>query len=247
MKASSIAILLLSALPLLAESRTWTKADASASFEGEYISHTSQKVSIRRADGKEFTVDMGALHADDLAWIKSRDKPTKTLPEPPAHAAFDTLCFGDDRETVQSKLLASDTVEPIVEAKFLGRLGLNGSFRTRKKVGELSCLLYFGWSADGGLKEITLQTESCEAAAYPETIKSTWIELDQLMTDLHGKPLQAAAYPKATDLPDGGFLGTHLWRLADGGSAMLGTAREGSKFQTAVKFTSERLEPVRVP
>lgn len=236
-------ILFLATLCSSAQARTWKNADASASFEGEYLSHTPQDVTIRRADGKEFTLSRAKLHEDDIAWLTEKDAP----PPPPDDAVFDTLRFGEDRKQVEAKLLESRVVEPVVDPTFLGRLGLNGSFRTRQKIGDLHCLLFFTWGPADKLSEVILQTEACGDDAYPVKLKSTWQELITLLSQLHGKPVQNTPYPRLSDLPDGGFLGTHLWHLKHGGSALLGTARQGSGYQTAVRFTAETVQPIRTP
>jgi hypothetical protein len=235
-------VLLLATLPLVAEPRKWSNTDGTSSFMGEYVSHTGTHVTIRRDDSKEFTIEKSKLHPDDLAWIDGLEKAAEA---PDSTGAFDTLRFGDDRKTVQRKLLASKFVECSVDSTFLGRTGLNGCFRTREKIGGAPCDLWFQWDANGGLTQIMLQTQPTPAATYDTTVKESWKALSTLMTELHGKPLQAAAYPDSGELTDGAFLGSHLWRLETGGSAMLGTACQDGKYLASVHFTSERLEPVR--
>lgn len=240
-----ILAILAATLPLMAEPRKWTNADGSSSFMGEYVSHTKSDVTIRRTDGREFTVDQTKLHPDDRAWVLDQDKAEAGTAETDAPGAFDTLQFGDDRKTVQRKLLASKVVECAVDETFLGRTGLNGCFRTRETIGGAPCDLWFQWDANGGLTQIMLQTQPTPAATYETTVKESWKALSALMTQLHGKPLQAAGYPASKQLNDGAFLGSHLWRLETGGSALLGTACQDGKFLASVHFTKERIEPVR--
>ncbi|MBB5351782.1 hypothetical protein HNR46_002021 [Haloferula luteola] len=231
-------LLLLSVLvPVLkAEPRIWKNTDASSSFEGEWVAETAATVTIRRSDGKEFELSKSKLHTDDLTWLAQKDAP-------PEEAVFDTLCFGDTRADVEAKLLKSKVVEPIVDPKFLGRMGLNGSFRTRQKIGGQPCLLFFTWNQDT-LSEILLRTDGGPASTYDSSLRATWEGLIGLLTELHGKPVQNASYPKKEALPDGGFLGSHLWHLPHGGSALLGTSREGDAYQTAIRFTAEKVQPV---
>ena len=68
-----------------------------------------------------------------------------------------------------------------------------------------------------------------------------------MLCQLYGKPIQEGPYPKRSDLQNDLFLGSHLWRLDGGGSAMLGTSMQAGKFQTVVRFTTETITPVRVP
>ncbi|WP_353566984.1 hypothetical protein [Haloferula sargassicola] len=233
----------LAILTLQAEPRIWKSADSDATFEGELITQNDTEVTIRRTDGKEFTVAKTRLHPDDRAWIAAQAEPDL----PPPGATFDTLRFGDDRDQVRAKLLKSRLVEPTVDATFLARIGLNGAFRTREKVGGLSCLLFFDWDGKGKLSEIILQTEDCGAGTYAGKLHETWQEMIALLTELHGEPLQGADYPKMADLGDGAFLGSHLWRLKSGGSALLGTSRDGEAYHAGIRFTAEEIEPVRTP
>lgn len=244
--------LLLLLLPLsglaLAETREWKSADGSSSFRGDYLSHGADKVSIRHADGRVFEIELEKLHADDRAWLARRDLPDSPPDaEIPAHAVFDTLCFGDTRREVEDKLKQSKFVEAAMDETFFGRFGLNGTFRTQKQIGGLHCELYFDWTASGGLKEISLRTQSLGPDAYTERMRNNWSELSELLTQLHGKPLQTGPYPKITDLQNDLFLASHLWRLENGGTAMLGTSMTGDQYQVVVRFTTETIEPVRVP
>ena len=247
MKSLSAAIAFAAALTMSssAEPRQWRNSDASSSFEGEYVKHDATSVTIRRTNGTEVTIPLSKLHADDRTWVHGL-----ALTEKPADegaAVFDSLHFGDTRKEVEEKLLASKLVEPSVDPTFLGRLGLNHTFRTRETIGGMKCMLSFGWTAAGGLNEITLQTEARDAASYSGHLRKTWEELATLLTQLHGKALQDGPYPPLEQLTDGAFLGSHLWRLENGGTAILGTGGHEGGFQVTVRFTTETIEPVRVP
>jgi hypothetical protein len=97
------------------------------------------------------------------------------------------------------------------------------------------------------MREVSLQTESLGGTSYGSRLQDSWKQLIELLTNLNGRPLQAADYPKQTDLADGVFLASHLWRLEGGGSALLGTACEGNQFMVVVRFTQDVIQPVRVP
>jgi len=234
---------------LAAETRVWRNADASSSFSGDYVAHDSQRVTIRRGDGREFTLELRKLHAADRQWLARRGVAAAAGPAsaPDPSAVFDTLCFGDSRKVVEAKLKASKLVEATIDETFFGRFGLNGSFRTVKKIGGLHCELYFDWSEEGGLKEVSLQTQALGRDAYGESLQRNWSELADLLTTLHGKPLQRAGYPPRTDLQDDLFLASHLWRLEGGGSALLGTSMQAGRYMVVVRFTTEGIRPVVTP
>lgn len=238
---------LLGSAALHGETRRWSNADGTSSFDGEYLSHDDKVVTVRRTDGQTFTLAREKLHPSDRAWLASLgdDGEPETGANP--NAIFDQLCFGDSRQAVEEKLKNSKMVEMGVGETFLGRFGLNGTFRTRSKIGGLHCELYFDWNEDGRLKEITLQTEPLGESDYGGLLKSNWSELADLLMHIHGRPLQATGYPKSSNLENDMFLGSHLWRIQSGGSVLLGTSMVAGKYLVVVRFTTDRIDPVRVP
>jgi hypothetical protein len=249
MRSLVFTLLLVSASILHGESRTWKNTDGSQSFTGEYVTHDSKRVIIRRADGRVFTLELSKLHETDTNWLSTKRVAGKAAAEPlpDPNAVFDTLCFGDSRADVTKKLKESKIVEAGLDETFLGRVGLNGTYRTRKQIGGLHCELYFDWSAGGNLSEVSLQTQGVDRSAYAGRLKANLEELAELLTMLHGKPLQDAGFPSVDDLQDDLFLASHLWRLEGGGSALLGTSMQGGKYLVVVRFTQERINPVTVP
>lgn len=240
-------ILLLAATPSSAEPREWRNVDATASFKGEYLSHDLHEVTIRRQDGRVFTLELEKLHADDRNWLAKQDLPAKPEAGGDPAAVFDTLVFGDTRKEVEAKLKASELVESTIDETFFGRLGLNGTFRTKRQIGGLHCELYFDWSASGALDEISLQTQPLGSDAYTARLKDNWTELSKVLSQLHGKPLQAGDYPDRSELQNDVFLASHLWRLKGGGSALLGTSMQANQYKIVVRFTTDDIAPVRVP
>ena len=235
---------LASTLPLPAETRQWKNSDGTQSFSGEYVSKNEKTVTIRRADGKVFAVELTRLSNSDRTWVSTQAAaPAEPGTPQDPDAVFDNLCFGDSREEVTKKLKESKMLEAGVGEVFMGRTGLNGTYRTRKKIGGLQCELYFDWTGAGTLKEISLQTQSVPKEVYVNRLKGTWEELATLLTTLHGKPLQASDFPKAEELTSDTFLPSHLWKLK-GGSALLGTTKQGATCMIVVRFTTKKIEPV---
>ena len=127
------------------------------------------------------------------ASMPARTAPDKSLTDrtvPNKAAVFDQLVFGQSRAQVLAKLKTSKFVELTVDETFLGRTGLNGVFRTRKKIGGLDASLYFDWTDAGELKELTLQTEALPASAYRTQIEPSWKKFIELLTTLYDDPVQ---------------------------------------------------------
>ncbi|MBC7980175.1 MAG: hypothetical protein H7Y36_06400 [Armatimonadetes bacterium] len=238
-------ILLLSALsyPLFAgESRNWTSADGSKSFAAEYISREGSLVTLRPIGEKDRTFEIAKLHPDDQRWLDLNAPIAKQIEAlPDARAVFDTLLFGESRETVTKKLNASKIVEATIDSAYMGRTGLNGIFRTRSKIGGLHCFLFFDWSESGKLQEITLQTENKAAGEYEDILKPCWSECVDLITTIHGKPTQKGRIAPHESLQEGQMLASHLWKLEPEGSVMLGSARQEKGYQIVVRFTCDDL------
>jgi hypothetical protein len=244
----SLALAILPAPANPATARQWRNADGTRTFAGEYLSHDVRRVTIRREDGRVFTLDLAQLHPDDRAWLAKHQATatgTTTAPHaalPDDSAVFDTLKLGDPHADVRAKLQASKAVELTIPDSFLARMGLNGSYRTRQQIGGQQCLLFFDWDASMCLNELTLQTVPKPLATYATTLKTTWEELAKLLTALHGNPASKAGFPPAAQLTENGMvLGSHLWRLEGGHSALLGTARDPNGFSVIVRFTNQSI------
>lgn len=248
MRALLLIISLLTAAPLLS-ARTWKSANGDRSFEATYLSNDGKLVTLRRS-GRILTFAIAKLHPDDQEWLRTNhpvnptdQQPVDGKPAPPAPkgAAFDSLEFGDTRKEVIEKLGKSQLVESSVPEVMLARVGLNGSFKTKKTIGGLHCHLYFDWDDSGKLKEVTLRTKPQSQTAYSGLLQSNWGEMIKLLTILHGEPEQAAPYPASADLQDGLILGSHLWYTENGHSVLLGTGQEGRDYSIVVRITSDRI------
>lgn len=247
-----IFILLLTLLmPLMAgEIRTWTNPEGSKTFKAEYIRRDKDTVTLRPVGGKELSMGLEKLHADDQSWLK-KNHPTeaeaKAAEVPDEAAIFDTLKFGDNRETVTSKLRASKMVEANLDSTFFGRTGINGIYRTAQPIGGLHCYLFFDWDEADLLKEISLRTEDKLEAEYETILKPCWQALTELIVPNYGKPLQTTKMPAASVLNSEQIVASHLWRIDQGGTVMLGASRLGEYYQVSVLFTKDQIEVRPIP
>jgi len=244
-----LVLLLLSVCVFHVHAREWKNASGSSSFNADYISNDGKQVTLRR-NGRILTFSIEKLHSSDQEWLKTNHPATEvTKPgefKVPEGAAFDTLEFGDSRDLVIKKLDASPNVDGSVAEVMLARVGLNGVYRTKKTIGGLHCHLYFDWTPNNRLSEVTLRTKPLPQENYGGKLKSNWGELIELLTMLHGKPAQNASYPDSDELQDGLILNSHLWYSDKGHSILLGTGQEGTNFSVVVRITSQHIVPNRI-
>jgi copper chaperone CopZ len=73
-------------LSLSAESRTWTDAESGKTIEGELISVDGEKVTLKRADGKTFTLEVARFSAADQEFIEANATPAEPGTDAPADA-----------------------------------------------------------------------------------------------------------------------------------------------------------------
>lgn len=243
--------LIISTLAGAAEYRTWSNPDKTKSFEAEFVSRKDDRVTVRLKNFKTITLEISKLHIDDQLWIKQNKSAataatgatgavaSKSIKQVDEDAIFDTVVFGDNRDTVTKKLFASKLVTSNTALTHIGRTGLNNIFTTREKIAGLACSLTFNWSESGELIELTLQTEDRSAQAYTSDLKRCWQEFEETLNSIYGKPKQASEMPKTSELKDDQMLASHVWRLDQGGSILLGTSKMNGSFQTVVRFTKE--------
>ncbi len=237
-----IALLLSSAILAHATPRQWHHTDGRGLL-GEFLSRDSTTVTIRHSNGKELNLPIDKLTPDDRSWL-NLNHPLAAPGASDTPTVFDQLSFGDTRDQVVTKLKASTLVELTVAETLLGRSGINGMFHTRQKIGGLGASLFFDWSESGGMKELSLQTDTLPASSYQSALKPSWLEFSQLLTTLYGQPIQKSPLPACASLADGSFTPSHMWALDGGGTARLGTARDGDQYQVVVRFSPMAVQPV---
>lgn len=237
--------LFLTGSALFAETRPWKSADGSRTLTGEFVTRDATSVSIRTNTSAITKIELTKLHPDDVRWLNANHPNTGSNPDP--SAVFDTLLFGDDRDTVLKKLKASKIVETTTDETFFGRTGLNGVYTTRQQIGKLKASLNFDWTPENTLKELTLQTDYLPGEKYDTELEPTWRALVDLLSTLYGMPAQKGPMPSKNSLSDGTFMPSHLWKLDGDASALLGTACEGKRYQLVVRFTQKKIQTVESP
>lgn len=226
------------------ELHAWKSADGRV-LQAEFVSRDANNVTVLTEAGKQVTIPVSKLHPDEITRL-NKDHPLGA-PAPDPKAVFDTLLFGDDRDTVTEKLKASKVVEMNSDETFFGRSGLNGTFSTRQPIGKVKAALYFDFNGAGKLRELTLQTDLLPEPEYDTELKPTWQAFIELLSMLYGKPVQQGPMPAKNTLKDGMFFPSHLWSIHGDSSALLGTACTGNQYQLVVRFTQKSIQPVEIP
>ena len=199
-------------------------------------------VVLKQNNQKTVTVALKNLHASDRTWVLDRIKKVDAKTHGGLKgASFDTLAFGDNRKTVQEKLKKSVVVTKTIDDRLVGRTGLNGIYQT--SIGEEPYELFFHWTEEDELKEVTLRSKTVGEVEYDRTLKKTWSALIALLRKHHGQPVQTTAYPILTDLTDGKLLGSHLWHIEKKHSILLSTGQEGAGYLVAIRFSAELIPP----
>jgi len=216
--------------------RRWTDSTGTRSFVGKYMGTTNGNVIILKDGKTEFSVPLTRLHNKCQAWVRKyeNERADEYLKN---KGFFDKLQFGDSQGEVLRKLKSSEIViSHVGSGIFDGLTGIDGKFCTKNKIGGLQCFLYFNWAKGEqtqmgyktGLSGLEFKSETVPASQFDTTLKNSWSEMVQLFSILYGEPSYASSrYPQASDYSSGrSFTGTHRWKLSDGATVSLGTARD---------------------
>lgn len=169
------------------------------------------------------------------------------LPLPMMAGVYGDLEFGDNRDTVTRKLQASKFVKQTMNTALIARTGLNGIFQTKAKLAGMTYHLYFGWDDDGGLKEITLRSDTIEKKQYSSTLYKAWQKAAQLFSNIYNTPVQNAEFPDKLDVMNNTMMMSHIWHIDSKQSILMGTGIENEECFLAIRFLNQRIEPVIIP
>lgn len=154
---------------------------------------------------------------------------------------YGTLEFGDSRETVTRKLQASKLVAATIDNTFFGRTGLNGVFKCKAKLAGLSYHLYFGWSEDGGLKEITLRSSELNMGEYGKGLRRAWGEAETLFSKVYQDPTQKTAFPSQKAFKKHNILISHVWHRGEKQSILMGPGIDKGKCFLAIRYVDQHI------
>ena len=154
---------------------------------------------------------------------------------------YGNLEFGDTRETVTKKMSSSQLVEQTIDSTFFGRTGLNGVFKCKAKLAGLTYHLYFGWSEDGGLKEITLRSSELNMGEYGKGLRRAWGEAETLFSKVYQDPTQKTAFPSQKAFKKHNILISHVWHRAGKQSILMGPGVDKGKCFLAIRYVNQHI------
>lgn len=242
----AILIALLTSLAASAAPRDWKNKDATRSVRGDFLSRDTASVLIRRSsDLKQIRLPLNQMHVNDVAWVEKTHPLSKAKEPVPTdskgllRSIHGALSFGDNTSKVTSKIKASGLFDCTMPETMLARTGLNGVFRTKQKIFNYHSQLYFGWAADGGLKEFTLHTDSMPLSSAKDQILPCWQSYIDLFTELYGKPLSATPTLELNSIQQDAMIFSHLWEPETIGTILVGASRTEDGYQITVRFSNE--------
>lgn len=248
-------LLLLSITSLsAAETREWRNPDGTKSVRGYVFKRDSQNLIITLSkNARQQTIPLNQLHQDDLNWLNQNHPPTPSSPAKSStttdqdEGVLENLRFGDSRSEVTRKLKHSKMFEATMAETFFGRMGLNGIFKSKEKIGGLHGFLYFDWDENDGLQSITVQTEPQDPAMWKSQLEPCMTEFVNLLSALYGKVTAASQRTDPATLQDGMIMADFLWKLEPKGSILLGPSKIDGKLHVAVRFTQQEFAPSPAP
>ena len=157
---------------------------------------------------------------------------------------YEDLEYGDTKQVVTDKLMACDRVETTVPQTMFGRVGMNGTFRIKKKLNGVQFSLFFDWNENQQLKEITLRSDAIEPDSFDSKLSDTFKNANRLITEVYGPAVMSNPMPTSDQVDDGTILNSHLWHVA-GGTLLLGVAKEQGQLHLSIRFLEKHIDPVR--
>ena len=123
-------------------------------------------------------------------------------------------------------------------------MGLNGTFRIKKDLNGLNFVLFFDWDENQKLNEVTLRSVAIDPNQFNSTLHDAFTGATRLITEVYGSAVMSNPIPNSNQVGEGTILNSHLWHV-DGGTLLMGVAKEQGKLHLSIRFLEKHIDPVR--
>jgi hypothetical protein len=157
-----------------------------------------------------------------------------------AAPVYETLEYGDSKDTVIEKLTECPRIEGEYVVSMFGNSKLDESFKVAQPLAGSQFSLSFDWDDTEGLNRIDLRSDQYESAAYNTELKNTFDAAVRLISRLYGKPAIENSMPPADKVKTAGVTASHVWQI-DEGSLILGIGESEGKYDVLIRFSQKRV------
>lgn len=155
-----------------------------------------------------------------------------------AHAGtFADINLGDKYDTVIAKLQKSKFASTDAPETMLGRLGINGVFKTTQKIDGNEFTLFFTFE-DQRLVELHLHSPPQSTAFDAKALHAS---VTQHLNRIYGAAPQKAMEPDLSEFPVNAGSLFQIWYPSNSGSLLTGYQRTPAGFEVIINFKSERI------
>lgn len=226
------------------EYRSWTSADNGSVIEAILIANTETEVTLRRADGREFTFPVERLSVADREFLAANQRRDIRRGEPlqsPADLAMvlRTIRPGRGIHEIEEVLDEHPQLESGLARGLRGRTGLSGLFSCDYSGQRFTLYLEFG--DNERLIASSLRGEGMESV---EAIREAWEEFKESIGERFEDRRLDAAFPNPEDFPVGSVLITDVWNVS-GLWQTLAVARTAEGWSLVLGLTNERPNGLR--
>ena len=148
--------------------------------------------------------------------------------------------FGDNQAEIENKLKASPLADAEINSTLFGRTGINGTFKTTRKLGGYQYSIYYNWDSNNTLENLNFHSQHISTNEFQGELKSSWFYLTNFLSSLHGKATNPADYPTKGQIAMDAIYFTHEWKT-ENGYLYMGPGLEKDGYTLVITFSKKRL------
>jgi len=149
--------------------------------------------------------------------------------------------FGDNQAEVEGKLQKSPLADAKINSTLFGRTGLNGTFKTTRKLGGYQYAIYYNWDDNYTLEHLNFHSQHISTKEFEGELKSSWDYLTNFLSSIHGKATNPANYPTKGQIALDAIYFTHEWKIPEG-YLYMGPGLEKDGYTLVITFSKKPLQ-----